>query len=179
MAGYTFSASSPRTDSILDLPGDLLFSVCQFLPLTDLVKMREVPFSCRLHTVHDCATTTSLPSPPLGLLRIQGRGGLAQTRRTLGWRSPCRPLARLKELLQHEHHHQVSWTGRALLAAERAETPACVGLGALFVYQPPRRASIVLGARLEECVLPFFGLQSCKVWQCGSNAEASSGVLVL
>ena len=125
------------------------------------------------------ATTTSRPSPPLGLLRIQGCGGLAQTRRALGWRSPCRPLAGLEELLQHEHHHQVSWTGRALLAAERDGTPVCVVLGASSVYQPPRRAGIGLGARLEECVLPFSGLQSCKVWQCGSNAKASSGVLVL
>lgn len=53
MAGYTFSSS--RTDSILDLPDDLLFSVCQFLPLTDLVNMRQVRFFLQTPHRHDCA----------------------------------------------------------------------------------------------------------------------------
>lgn len=41
MAGYPFGRPA---DSILDLPDDLLFSVCQFLPLTDLVNIRLVRF---------------------------------------------------------------------------------------------------------------------------------------
>ena len=193
MAGYHQPATfSVRTDSILDLPDDLLFSVCQFLPLTDLVNMRQVPFVCAEATLHvhaqcvlqrsHCNGSTALvpPSPPLPSSRS---APCSRTWWTRQGTSRCGP-ALLSLISGRTLPAPTAWPSSPgervwALTSWQTEHPRVLHRPAMPSTSSFVKRVVVWLRGFRSDVPSFSLLQGCKVWQCGSNAQASSGVLVL